>query len=191
MSGAGGRKCFAAQIPVACSDWRRQNGKDAMKRLVPVLVVVALLGAFGFWWFSPVQVVKRRTQTLLETLTLDASAGRPVRQMGVYSLNALLSTEVALNTPTIPEANGVFERSEMESAFSWLCQHARQTRFKAKEFHHIRVAGDEAQVDFLLEGLVELPSYRPADGFYEVTFRWRMEEGSWRLARADWRELGR
>jgi hypothetical protein len=159
-----------------------------MKRLIPVLVVVALLGAFGFWWFSPAQVVKRRTQTLLETLTLDAGAGRTVRQMGVYSLNALLASEVELNTPTISQANGVFERAEMESAFSWLCQHARRTGFEAERFHAVQVANGVAVVSLRLQALVELPDYRPADGRYEVTFHWRNEDDAWRLARADWTE---
>ena len=55
--------------------------------------------------------------------------------MGVYSLNALLASEVELENPTIEEANGTFERSEMESAFSWLCEQAKQTRFELEKFH--------------------------------------------------------
>jgi ketosteroid isomerase-like protein len=36
--------------------------------------------------------------------------------------------------------------------------------------------------------LVELPTYRPADGEYDATFDWEKGEDGWRLARASWRE---
>jgi hypothetical protein len=159
-----------------------------MKRIGLPIFVLALLGAFLFWWFSPVQVVKRRTETLLETLTLQASTGVPSRQMGVYSLNSLLATEVELESDSIREANGSFERPEMESAYSWLCQQAKQTRFDLEKFHSVEIDGDQANVRFSLIALVELPSYRPADGEYEVSFRWQREDDGWKLAAAKWTE---
>jgi hypothetical protein len=162
-----------------------------MKRLVISCVIVALIGAFAVWWFSPSQVLKRRTITLLETLTMDSGTGRSARQMGVYSLNALLASEVELDTPAIEQANGTFERSELESAFSWLCQQAKQTRFELVGFDSVTVTGDVGEVAFSLEALVELPAYRPADGHYQVTFRWRREDETWRLERATWLEKKR
>ena len=159
-----------------------------MKRIGLPIVIVAILGAFLFWWFSPVQVVKRRTHTLLETLTMESVSGRASRQTGVYSLNALLAPEVELVTPTIPEANGTFEREEMESAYSWLAQQARQTRFQLLDIHSIVVDRNQADVSFSLEALVELPNSRPADGHYEVIFRWVRDENTWRLSKAEWNQ---
>ncbi len=159
-----------------------------MKRIGLPIVIIATLGAFLFWWFSPVQVVKRRTHTLLETLTMESVSGKAVRQTGVYSLNALLAEEVELVTPTIPQANGTFERGEMESAFSWLAEQARETRFEMLDLHSVRVDGERAEVSFSLEALVELPASRPADGRYEVVFHWASDGNTWRLAKADWKE---
>jgi hypothetical protein len=159
-----------------------------MKRLMIPALVVALLAALAVWWFSPAQQIKRRTNSLLETLTLDAGTGRAARQMGVYSLNALLAAEVELDTPTIDQANGTFDRADLESAYTWLCGQARQMRFDMRRIHSIEVSGDRGTVEFSLEALVELPTYRPADGGYRVTFEWRREEDSWRLARATWLE---
>ena len=157
-----------------------------MKRFALPVVILALLGALGVWWFSPVQVVKRRSHTLLQTLTLEAGSGRGGRHLGAYTLNSLLAEEVELTAPSIQQANGTFARSEMESAFSWLCDQAKQTRFDLEDFHSIRVDGDQADVAFSLNALVELPSYRPADGVYEVTFHWQQEKDGWRLTRAQW-----
>lgn len=159
-----------------------------MKRFAITAAALLALAGFLVWWFSPVQVLKRRTLSLLETLTMDAGTGKSTRQLGVYSLNALLAPEVELRTPTIAQANGTFERSELESAFSWLCQQAKQTRFELDEFHSVEIAGDRGEVVFSLDALVELPAYRPADGRFQVTFHWQRVEEVWRLTSAEWLE---
>jgi hypothetical protein len=159
-----------------------------MKRIALPIFIVALLGALAFWWFSPVQVLKRRTVTLLETLTLPPGSGNSGRQLGVYSLNALLANEVELVTETIPEANGSFDRSELESGFSWLCSQSKQTRFELLHVESVTVNGDKGVVRCDLQGLVELSSRRPVDGRFDVTFEWVRGDDGWRLERATWEE---
>jgi hypothetical protein len=159
-----------------------------MKRvLLPLFAIVALV-LFAVWWFSPKQVVKRRTQTLLRTLTLDSSTGTGTRQAGTYSLNALLAQEVELETTTLEEASGTFERDELESAYSWLCGQAKQTRFEMVDLQSVSVEDEHAKVEFLLNALVELPGSRPVDGRFDVTFHWRRSDDGWRLERAIWEE---
>lgn len=159
-----------------------------MKRFVIPVIAAALLVAFGLWWSSPAQVLKRRTHSLLSTLTFGSGSGKVGRQMQSYSLNGLLASEVELDNATIKEANGSFERTELESAFSWLCDQAKETRFKVLEFETVSINGENAQVTFTLSGLVELPVYRPADGNFRATFDWEKEKDGWRLTRASWRE---
>ena len=160
-----------------------------MKRLVISAVVIAILAGLSVWWFSDTQVLKRRTQSLLTTLTLDSGTGKVGRQMGSYTLNSLLASEVSLDTPTIKEANGSFQRDELESFFSWLCNQAKETRFTLQDFHSVTVTGDKATVKLTLVGLVVLPNYRPADGTYDVTFDWQKEKDGWRLNHATWKQL--
>jgi len=162
-----------------------------MKRFLAPAAMVVLLTGFLLWWFSPGQVLKRRTLSLLETMTMDSSAGRSSRQLGVYSLNALLASEVELETPSISQANGTFEREDLESAFTWLCQQANKTSFELERFDSVSVAGDTGEVVFLVDALVELPAYRPADGTYQVRFSWRNGDDGWRLERAEWIEAAR
>ncbi|RYD31048.1 MAG: hypothetical protein EOP87_15475 [Verrucomicrobiaceae bacterium] len=159
-----------------------------MKRPAILLFVIFILTGLGVWWFSPGQVLKRKTLSLLSTLTMESGVGTVSRQTGAYSLNAILAQEVELDTPTIKEANGTFERSELESAYSWLSSQAKQTRFEARDFRNIKVNGKEATVELRLTGLVELPNYRPADGDYDVVFLWRQEKDGWRLYKATWTE---
>ena len=160
-----------------------------MKRLAISLVILAVLAGFAYWWFSDTQVLKRRTQSLLTTLTLDSGKGKVGRQMGTYSLNALLASQVQLDTPTIKEANGSFQRDELESAYSWLCNQAKETRFKLKKIRSVTVTGDQATVELTLIGLVVLPQYRPVDGTFDVTYEWQKEKDGWRLTRASWTQV--
>lgn len=163
-----------------------------MKRIAPVIVVIVIALAAAIWWFSPQQVVKRRTATLLRTLTLEPGTGKASRQMGVYSLNALLAKEVTLENPAIQEANGTFDREELGSAFSWICEQARRTQFDLHSIESITVIGNQADLSFTLNALAEMPDYRPADGEYNVRFRWiRDDQEGWRLSRAQWREAGK
>ncbi|NJM37151.1 MAG: DUF4440 domain-containing protein [Akkermansiaceae bacterium] len=161
-----------------------------MKRIIPAAIVaVVILVAFGYWWSSDTQALKRRTQSLLSTLTLESGSGKVTRQMGVYSLEKLLEQQVELITPTVDQANGTFDRGEMKSAYSWLCNQSNQTRFTLKEIESVSVTGETAQVTFTLNGLVELPSYRPVDGNFSVTFDWRKSEAGWQLTRAKWDKI--
>lgn len=157
-----------------------------MKRIALPLALVAILGILAAWWFSATQVLKRRTHSLLTTLTMDAGTGRAGRHLGAYSLNSILAPSVELITPTIKEANGSFGRSELESAYSWLCDQAKQTHFEVRDFRSITITGAQATMNVTLTGLVELPNYRPADGTYEVVFDWQKGDDGWRLTRAKW-----
>jgi hypothetical protein len=157
-----------------------------MKRLLFPCSAGLLLAGFLFWWYSPEQVLKRRTGAMLEALTLDPGAGRSARQMQVYALNTLLAPEVTLENPDIDEANGSFERPDIESAFSTLCQLAKQTRFELLDLDSVTANGDSGKVSCTLKALVELPAYRPADGIYQAEFQWRHGDDGWRLESAKW-----
>jgi hypothetical protein len=159
-----------------------------MQRIAVIGITLALIIGLVIWWFSPVQTLKRRTASLLQTLTLKSDSTKAARQMGAYSLNALLADEVVLEATTITEVNGTFDRSEMESLYSWLCGHATQTRFDLEQFQSIAIRGDQADVVFSLKALVVLPASRPVDGHFLVTYQWKLGDKGWQLTRASWTE---
>jgi hypothetical protein len=157
-----------------------------MKRYLIPAAVVILLAGFCVWWYSPRQVIQRRTHSLLETLTFEKGGGMAGRNLGGYTLHDLLAEEVELETPTIPEANGSFSREDLGAAYTWLGNQAKETRFEMEEIHDIAIQDTAATVKCSLFGMVELPTYRPADGHYEVTFHWLKEKDGWKLNRAVW-----
>lgn len=160
-----------------------------MKRILIPLAAVALIAGFLVWWFSPTQVVKRRTNRLLDVMSMSEGSSPATRQLGVYSLSGLIARELVLDTPTISDANGIFERSQIESGFSWLAGNAKSSKLKIEDIESIEVNGDEATVKATIDAVVILSDYRPADGLYAVEFDWRKEEDGWRLSRALWVDL--
>jgi hypothetical protein len=159
-----------------------------MKKLWIALIAAALLIPLGMWWFSPEQVVMRRTKHLMEVLSLDKGTSRPFRQAKVFSMNAMLAPQVELTIPEVSEANGTFDRHDMESAFSWICQNAKHSRFDVTDFRDVDVDGDTATVNFLAEGYLELGSGRPADGTFDVTIVWKKGGDGWRYDKVIWKK---
>lgn len=162
---------------------------SSVKKTGIILVVAfAILVPLGMWWFSPEQAVMRRTQHLMEVLTLSGGSGAPMRQVKVYSMNALLAPEVELVVPDVPDANGSFDKEEMEAAFSWICQNAKRSHFDLIAFRDVDVIGDTATVRFLAEGYMELSTGRPADGRFEVTVVWKKGGDGWRYDKIVWKK---
>jgi hypothetical protein len=157
-------------------------------RISLIAAVTVVIAAFLFWWLSPTQVLKRRTEKLLSVLTFDEGRNLVSSQMSGYSLNALVAKELTLETPTVAEANGTFDRDQIETGFAWLGTQSKFTKFKVREFQSVSVNGDQATVEAKIDGTVVLAEYRPVDGLYNVTLHWQREEDGWRLTKAKWVE---
>lgn len=114
-----------------------------MKRLISLIVVLLVLAGFCVWWFSPTQVVKRRSRDLLQILTLDAGAAPASRTISSLQLDRLLKPNVEFDFPSLPEANGTHDRIEISSAFSWLCSNAKETRMKLGVIESVTLNGDD------------------------------------------------
>ncbi len=156
--------------------------------IVLALSTVSCLVAFGLWWFSPREILKRKTHSLLAVLTLEKGGSRINRHAGAYKLNALLAPNVTLETDTLEEASGTFERAELESAYTYLCEHTQHSHFTLKNLESITLSGDEADVAMTLESQVKLPNLSLADGIYQVQMHWQKSADSWRLTRAAWQK---
>lgn len=161
-----------------------------MKKILHLVWVVAVAGGFCVWWFSPVQVVKRKTDRFLELMSFEKGTGRAGRQAGVYSLNALLAAEVELSSESHPEVEGMHERQELESAYAWMAEHVIQSSFTRVSFGKIEIREPMAEVELVVDGLVELPGNKPLDGRYVVSLLWMADENQWRLGHARWNEAG-
>ncbi|MEP2775697.1 MAG: hypothetical protein ABJQ29_04460 [Luteolibacter sp.] len=160
-----------------------------MKKLIILAGALLVIIPLGTWWFSPDQVIMRRTKHLMEVLSLSEGSGGPLRQAKVFSMNAMLAPEVTLTIPGTSEANGTFDKEEMESAFSWICQNAKSANFHITEFRNVEVDGDQAVVWVTVEGYMQLAFLRPVDGTHDVIITWKKGGDGWRFEKVDWRSL--
>lgn len=158
-----------------------------MKKLIAIVVLLAVLIPVGMWWSSPEQAVMRRTKHLMDVLTLSEGSGGPLRQAKVFSMNAMLAPEVELSVPDIADANGTFDKQEMESAFSWICQNAKRSQFRITEFREVVISGEDAKVRVFAEGYLDLGGIRPADGDFDVTIHWVKGGDGWRFGKVSWK----
>ena len=159
-----------------------------MKRIL-IAVAVVLSFAFAVWWLSPTQVIKRRTNKLMSTLTLEEGSGSAARHLNTLIFGSLIADGVTIDAPGIGEANGEFTSGDLNSGFGWLTIQAKYTKFEVIEFRKVGVGGDRAEVEAKVEATVVLPDYRPADGAYLMGLSWAKEEDGWRLSRIKLREV--
>lgn len=156
-----------------------------MRRFALFALVAAVFAGFLFWWFSPGQVVKRRTKTLIGLANLEADSAPASRALGTFTLTKLLDDPVSLSVPAVEEANGRFAREELEASYQWFCRSAKESRVRVTGFDEISVSGEEATVRVALDAQVVFPTYRPSDGPVRATFEWRKRD-EWRLVRLVW-----
>lgn len=159
-----------------------------MKKLIIIAAAAVIIVPLGIWWFSPERVIKGRTNHLMEVLSMSEGTGM-LRQAKVYSMNAMVAPEVTLAIPDIADANGTFDKQDMESAFSWICQNAKRADFRITEFREIYIEGETANVRFIAEGFLELGAGRLADGKFDVTIHWVKGGDGWRYDAVTWKNL--
>ncbi len=158
-----------------------------MKRLWFLLAILLIFIPIGVWLLSPKQVIMRRTKHLMEVMSINAGTGAAIRQAKVFSMNAMLAPRVTITAPEIGDANGSFDKQELESGFSWICQNAKSADFRIRNFADISIEDDKATVTVVVDALMELPAYRPADGVYLVTIHWVKGGDGWRFEDVSWK----
>lgn len=156
------------------------------RKLIGVLVVGVVLFGFLYWWFTPAQMVKRRTGKLMQMVSFEKGQGKAARQTGVYALHALLAPDVELSSTSHDQANGVFQREQLESVFNWLAGQVVESTFEIIRFDGIRINEKFAEVDVLVRAEMVLPQSKPVDGTYSVFLVWEDHETGWQLAHAKW-----
>jgi hypothetical protein len=161
-----------------------------MKKTIYPILVLVVAGAFLAWWFSPSQVVKRKTDRLMELMSFEQGSGKAARQTGVYSLNALLAEEVELSSDSHPEMEGMRERQELESVYAWMAEHVVVSSFERVSFEKVEIRDKLAEVELTVAGVVELPGSKPVNGRYAVFLLWMKVENQWRLGHARWTKAG-
>ena len=155
------------------------------RKWIIIGISVVFLG-LAVWRYSPTQVVKRRTETLLDVFSMGRDVGPGGRRLDVYRLNGLLADQIEVKASFTDEES--VQKEDVESAYSWLCDKVVESKIEINKWQSIVIEDDTASLSAVVQGLVEMPKVRYLDGQYDARFQWRKIDGDWLLVSIDWQE---
>lgn len=163
-----------------------------MKR-VAIPVVVILLAGLAFWWFSPTQVVKRRTAAFIDTANVPVSMSDLGRSARGKHVSDYLADRISVKSPEAlaEEVGREFTRDQAAALYSGIARYCKEVSITDLEFQSVGIESDTALVQFTADAIVDLPNRRPVDGLVTATASWSKTEGDWLLESFEWEESAR
>ena len=163
-----------------------------MKRLaIPVGILV--LAGLAFWWFSPTQVLKRRTAAFIDTANVPVAMSDLGRSARGKHVSDYLANRISVKSPEAlaEEVGREFTRDEAAGLYSGVARYCKEISITDLEFEAVEVDGDVASVRFTADTIVDLPNRRPVDGLITANSFWRKTDNGWLLESFEWSESAR
>ena len=163
----------------------------AMPRRLAIAAAAIFILAFGVWWYSPEERVKRRLHAMIQAAQVPASMGDLSRGTRGNALAKFLAPRVEIVAPDSvrDELPDGIARNSAAALYSGLARWVREVTLGEAEITSIQVADDLAEVDFKVDALVQLSSRRPVDGTLIARSRWiKHPDHGWVMERIEWRE---
>lgn len=152
-----------------------------MKRLIVGLAVLAAVVGFALWWFSPRQVVMRRTRALLDTVTVDAGSGNASRGLQASGIDGFLAKNVKLEVPD-EEASGSWSRDLVGAGFRYVAVECDFTRFELESIESLQIEEDKAVLDGWVDAEVQVDKKTRVSGRYRTEFTWTRGDSKWQIS---------
>lgn len=150
--------------------------------LILLLILIVPVAIGGVWWFSPNQVVKRKTIQLLDIISLAADQGVAPRQLRNMKLEKLLAKQINLEVGSEAEIDGSYSRTDMLSLYAALCNATKTSEFKLARIDALQADTQRAEMQVVIQAKVVLSNKdKPFDGLYPTLIVWQKGEDGWQL----------
>ncbi|MEM1082880.1 MAG: hypothetical protein AAGI48_02065 [Verrucomicrobiota bacterium] len=164
-----------------------------MRRYLPPIALLIVAALFLAWWFSPVNVLKRRVGNLFDTAAVPPTMSDIARSSRGPNVAEYLANRIEVDAPDdFDERLGSsYTRDNAAAYYSGAARYCRQVTFLEPAFENVEITGEDAKVRLRIDTIVELPDRRPVDGILIFDMDWTKAETGWLLKRAAWEETGR
>jgi hypothetical protein len=164
-----------------------------MKRVLPAIALLILIGLLLGWWFLPENVLKRRVGSLFDTASVPITMSELARSSRGPNVAEYLSMSVDIAAPeNFDDRMGAhYNRDDAAAFYSATARYCRQISFLEPEFTQVRIDGESAKVALDIDTIVELPDRRPVDGILKIEMSWEKVENRWLLSKVAWEEQPR
>lgn len=170
------------------------DAHPTMSRRILLSVIAILLVAFGMWWFSPAEQVKRRVLGLIDSAAVPSSMGtlsRVTRGEDVAKFFAP-RLEIGSSDSLKNDVPNEIHRENAASLYTGVARYVREVSLVDPEITRLEISGDRAEVDFRVDAIVQLSSRRPIDGILLVQSHWiKHPEFGWVMDKVEWQETRR
>jgi hypothetical protein len=164
-----------------------------MKKFLPPLALLILIGLFLGWWFQPENVLKRRISSLFDTAEVPVTMSELARSSRGPNVAEYLGKRIEIGAPDNIDGRlrDSYHRDDLAGIYSAVARGCRQISLEAPEFESIEIEGSTARIRLRVDVIVELPSRRPVDGIQIMDMTWEKPENHWLLSSITWTETGR
>lgn len=151
------------------------------RSILVVFVAIATLTAGMIWWYSDAQVVKRQSNTLLESLNITGGETNSFRLLKTNSLTNLLADSVSCRVDMV-NYQSEFSRAELEERHLLFVRNVESSSVRADEMSIDMLSKDQAKVSAGLSLAVTGKGGNRIAEQCQLTLLWKKNpDGKWRL----------
>jgi hypothetical protein len=161
-----------------------------MKKILTYSAIASLvLGLFAWWYYQPKRLLERRLNQLIETLSFDPASTRTSRLLKSSSVGKFFDQHVEITSP-IDDANGNFSPEDLNTAYSYLSENAREIVIHRDSTVQTQIDRDYATQEFEADVKVSISRWlQELNGRYFVTVHWRKTTEGWKIHSTTWKKM--
>lgn len=163
-----------------------------MRRQITIAaLLVMVIMAFAFWWYSPAQVLKRRCNHFFNVISFTEKMKPETRQLRVMELGEFLDTNVVLSGKDLPdEISNPAPSDELQAIFACVCDACRFVTITERNMEFIGIDGKTATVQATIKLAIDHPEgAKLFNGTHRLMISWQHAAQRWRITKVSWEKL--
>ncbi|MGB0775920.1 MAG: DUF4440 domain-containing protein, partial [Akkermansiaceae bacterium] len=148
------------------------------KPLIILAAILVVAVSFSIWWYSPTQVVKRKSQALIQTLTIHSDDGKTERASKNQTFSSLIGSPFTaeVSTAMLSRKMGASEATESHLVLTQVCS-SSSLEISNME---IETSGDSITVTGAAKVHVSIKDGGSHSESGKATLIWKQQDNEWK-----------